>query len=290
MSSVAALLVNPTAGLYSEERVESVIGFLQRRGLRTEVVYSTCRGDLRERAARLESLSPDIVFVLGGDGTFNEAANGLVHSAFPLAFIPMGTTNVLGEELLLPRDPDAAAARALASGVRRISLGKVTWKDGATRYFVMMAGAGFDASTVYGVNEGLKKVIGKGAYLLSGARVSLKRPEPFEIDSAQHCGVAYSVVIGNGSRYGGNFRVTPDASLFDPSFYVFALRKGTRASLMMAVAGILLGRHLPKGAITYFQTDRVSLGGNARLQTDGDAAGSLPVDVAIEPDCLSICC
>lgn len=290
MSSVAVLLVNPAAGLFSPERVKSVVGHLEKRGLRTEVFYSARRGELREIASSLGSLSPEMVFVLGGDGTFNEAANGLVHTDFPLAFIPMGTTNVLAEELHLPRDAGAAADRALEGAVRKISLGKVTWKDGTVRYFVMMAGAGFDASTVYGVSESLKGAIGKGAYLCSGARVCLERPEPFEVESVQYRGVAYAVVVGNGSKYGGRFSITPDASLFDPFFYVFILTSGTRSALMVAVAGILLGRHLPKGAITYFRTDRLSLLGNARLQTDGDRAGNLPVDISIEPDCLNISC
>lgn len=290
MSSVAAVLVNPAARRFSEERVKSVVGVLEKRGLRAEVLYSSRRGEMREIAAGLGSLSPEVVFVLGGDGTFNEAANGLVHSDYPLAFIPMGTTNVIAEELFLPSDPVAAAERALDAVSRRISLGRVAWGDGASRYFVMMAGAGFDASTVYGVSETIKDVIGKGAYLWSGMQVLLRRPEPFEIESAQYRGVAYTAVVGNGSKYGGRFSITPDASLFDPFFHVFVLKEGTRASLMMAIAGILLGKHLPRGAIAYFKTNRLSLLGNARLQTDGDGAGTLPVDISVEPDCLSICC
>jgi diacylglycerol kinase family enzyme len=126
------LIANPGASRVTEARLDAV-----RRLLAPVEVRRTERPGHAVELAREAGAAT--LFVLGGDGTFNEVLNGCDAGA-TLGFVAAGGTNVLPRALGLPRDP-LAAARALASGgSRRISLGRVNG-----RRFAFAAGIGLDA-------------------------------------------------------------------------------------------------------------------------------------------------
>src|SRR5688500_13784555 len=119
------LVVNTRASTVTPRKVR----FMQ-RALSTQtdvdVVRTERHGHGSEIAAKAVADGYDVVAVLGGDGTVNEAANGLVGSDVPLAVIPGGGTNVFARALGIPRDPVRAAGHLLAmlkQPPRRISLG-----------------------------------------------------------------------------------------------------------------------------------------------------------------------
>lgn len=117
----------------------------------------------------------EIVVALGGDGTVNEVANGLVHSDVALGVIPGGSTNVLARSLGIPDDPIEATSYLLDirdRAPRRISLGRA---DG--RYFLFACGVGFDGAIVRQVErrQRLKKAVGQGYYVWSGLWITLFR-------------------------------------------------------------------------------------------------------------------
>ena len=99
----------------------------------------------------------DLIVVAGGDGTINEAAEGMVGSDVPLAILPGGTANVLAMETKLGGNLESVARRMGELKPRRISLGHLTCDGGkVSRYFLLMAGIGLDAHVVYKVRPGLK--------------------------------------------------------------------------------------------------------------------------------------
>ena len=111
-------------------------------------MIATQRRDHASKLARsAASDGADAVVVLGGDGTLNEAANGLVGSDTALAVLPGGSTNVFARILGLPDDPIDAVAGLLdaleGSAVEPIGLGSVNG-----RYFLFHCGIGFDAAVV----------------------------------------------------------------------------------------------------------------------------------------------
>lgn len=111
------------------------------------VAITTRRHHATALARRGVARGADAVIVLGGDGTLNEAANGLVGSDAALGVLPGGSTNVFARTLGLPDEPiDAAEAvlGALESGLtERVGLGAVNH-----RYFLFHVGIGFDAAVV----------------------------------------------------------------------------------------------------------------------------------------------
>jgi diacylglycerol kinase family enzyme len=108
----------------------------------------------------------DAVVVLGGDGTLNEAANGLAGSPTALAVLPGGSTNVFARTIGMANDPIEATSQllsALAAGsVERVGLGQAN-----ARYFLFHAGIGFDAAVVAGVEKlaSLKRYAGPALFL-----------------------------------------------------------------------------------------------------------------------------
>jgi diacylglycerol kinase family enzyme len=136
------LIVNPFASGVDEHRLASVQAALPQE---TETRITTAAGEAT-RIARAAS-GVDAIYVLGGDGTYNEVLNGLELDV-PLGLLPGGGTSVLPRALGLPRDPVAAAKRVALGRTRRIGLGRVNG-----RRFGFNAGLGFDAELVRRVDE-----------------------------------------------------------------------------------------------------------------------------------------
>ncbi len=119
------------------------------------------------KGAAVEGL--DAVIVLGGDGTLNEAANGLAGSATALGVLPGGSTNVFARTIGLTNDPIEATGELLAAlaqgSIRRIGLGNVNG-----RYFLFHVGMGFDAAVVEQVERrgSLKRLVGHPLFMYAG--------------------------------------------------------------------------------------------------------------------------
>jgi len=138
------LIANPWATGVHEARLEAVCGALPAG---TELRLTSRAGEATE-IAREVSGAVDALYVFGGDGTFNEALNGIDDST-PLGLIPGGGTSVLPRALGLPRDPVACARRlARDAEPRRITVGRVNG-----RRFGFACGIGLDAEVVRAVDE-----------------------------------------------------------------------------------------------------------------------------------------
>src|SRR5262249_60700955 len=150
-----------------------------------------------------------LLVIAGGGGTINEAVNGLLSrgggAASPLALVPLGTANVLANEIGLVTAP-AAVARTIARGAAvRAYVGIANG-----RCFTAMAGAGFDAHVVAHVSLRLKRLLGKGAYVLESLRQLWRFPFPryrVTIDGQSYD--AASVIVAKGHYYGGRHLRAP---------------------------------------------------------------------------------
>jgi YegS/Rv2252/BmrU family lipid kinase len=269
------LIANPIAGgnaLASIRRAQEYLAF---QGCTVELTLTGARGDAKKAASAAKHAGFDRIIAAGGDGTLNEVINGLSPSAIPLAFLPLGTTNVFALEAGIPFDVEQACAIALNGTLQPVCLGLA----GETR-FLLMAGAGFDADVVYRVSGRLKRWTGKLAYLVSGLR-SLAGPPPAPIEVVREDGTTvcgYHAIIGNGRLYGGRFSVTPDASLAEGALDVCVFLQQGRLSLLRCAAKIAAGRRLTSPEAETFKARSVSVRGEGvPVQIDGDYLGRLPM-------------
>jgi len=130
------LIVNAYASGVNEERIAAVTA-----ALGVVEVRRTAHPGHATSLAR-EGRGAEAVYVLSGDGVFNEVLNG-IDAETPVGFLPGGGANVLSRALGLPRDPVQAAERVVLGRTRRISLGRVNG-----RRFGFAAGMGIDAEAV----------------------------------------------------------------------------------------------------------------------------------------------
>lgn len=282
--SSISLIVNPVAKGYSKRAFGSLLSNLKEAfGKNIEVLYTTKRGDAEGFARRLSSEGGSVILVVGGDGTLNEVINGLANTDLPLGFIPSGTTNVAAKEFGIIENYTKALQQLLHSEPRRITLGRING-----RYFLLMAGAGFDGFAVKGVNPRIKALAGKGAYILSGTKVFLKNRLPLvEVTVNGLTYRATSVVVGNASCYGGRFKVCPEASVFKEHLDVVIFEGRSRRALLRYIAGIITGTHLKYKDVVYLKTKNLSIKGKTHIQIDGDYFGEGPAEIEVVPGCLN---
>lgn len=268
------LIANPAAGSAARDRIKRAVLFLEQRGATVDVTLTGARGDAVRAAEEARHQDFDRIVAAGGDGTLNEVINGLAPSEIPLAFIPLGTTNVFALETDIPFDLKHACALALDGTPRRICLGQA---DG--HRFLLMAGIGFDAEVVRGVSLRLKRRVGKLAYVVSGL-ISLCRYRPRPLEVLTEAGVrrrAYGVIISNGRLYGGRFVVSPSASLYNKTLSVCLLLRKTRLGLLRTMAKIAAGLPLLADEAIQLRARKIVVGGaGVPVQVDGDYLGELP--------------
>jgi YegS/Rv2252/BmrU family lipid kinase len=232
------------------------------------------------------------ILAAGGDGTINEVASGMVNSAVPLGILPAGTANVLATELGLGRDIDQAARLIPNCVARKISLGRLDGGSGP-RYFLSMAGVGFDAHIVYHLSARLKKRLGKGAYWISGFAQAVRTFPEFEIEvDGGARAVCSFALVSRVRNYGGDFEIARNASLLQDQFEVVIFRGRYALPYLKYVLGMVTGRLAGMRGVTFLtgRSLRVSDPADRRvhIQVDGEYAGRLPASIVLVPDALTL--
>jgi diacylglycerol kinase family enzyme len=152
-----------------------------------------------------------------------------------------------------------------------------------------MAGIGFDGETVYGINETVKKISGKGAYIYSGIKTLAGfHPEELEFNISGKKYSGYSAIIGNAAKYGGHFKVTPNAGLNDPNLYICLFEGRKRRDFLRYVFGILTKKHLSFKDVLYLKAKKIQVQGKAHIQVDGDYLGMTPAEIEVVPNSLKL--
>ncbi|HEX7287520.1 MAG TPA: diacylglycerol kinase family protein, partial [Candidatus Angelobacter sp.] len=182
----AFLIYNPTSGQRRrkrEQQIARIHAIFRSAGVQAETCATTHPGSAIEQARQAAQAGFDTVIACGGDGTLNEALNGIMRSGTRtvLGVVPLGSGNLLASDLRLPADPSAAARRLLVSQAREIQPGVITSSTPAgpeKRYFFVAAGVGSDAELMYRTGVAAKERWGRNAYFLEMARMTFRRAYP----------------------------------------------------------------------------------------------------------------
>jgi len=287
-----AAIFNLTAGGGAYQReVPAMLGILRGFGWQVTELPTEGAGHATELARHAVEDGYERICVLGGDGTVNEAINGMAGSGVPLAIVPLGTVNVLALELGIPLDPPAACQLAAEGTPTEIDLGKA-----GERYFSLMAGVGLDALVVAHVNPALKKTLKEAAFVLEGISAALTAHQPLvRIQCDEVCSEGYFIVLGNARNYGGTFGITPLADMRDGLLDVCVLKDRSFLGMAHYWLAALLSAHLQHPKVEYFRTARAYLSvveddghADVLVQTDGELAGKLPLECRVVPRALSV--
>ncbi len=178
------IIINPASRSGKGLKIwkEQVEPALRRGGTLYRPYFSEKAGDVSKIAGKIMAHSgsePVSLIILGGDGTVNEALQGIPDtSRVVLGYIPTGSSNDLARDLDIPTDPTAALDLILHSGVIcSMDLGTLTYADGGSRRFAVSCGIGFDAAVCEeALRSKAKKVLNKfGLGKLTYLSIALKQ-------------------------------------------------------------------------------------------------------------------
>ncbi len=298
----ALLIHNPNAGSGGNARrrlIEDARKFLAENGIHAELAETTGPGHATEIAQQATRDGRELVIACGGDGTLNEVVNGLAAvqngHRVPLALLPGGTANILAKELNLPWDIPGAAKHLLNADVREIALGlaKPLEQPEKARYFLSVAGCGPDGMIVYSVDLGLKSRVGILAYWWQGAREVLRYTFPrFRVRTGDRQMEATLVVVGRTKNYGGPFKITDQADLFQDQFEVMALTTQSGFKYLSYLPTLWMGNLRKEEDVHFWKAETLvcePLDANpVYAQVDGESLARLPVEFSIVPRALKL--
>jgi diacylglycerol kinase family enzyme len=199
------IIVNPYATTVSD-RLKNLVVYALRGSYEVDAIDTEARDHATELCRQAAREGYDVVVAFGGDGTVNEAANGLAGSNTPLSALPGGRTNVYCRMLGIPTDVVDATEHLLMLAddwrPRRVDLGYVN-----DRKFLFSAGAGLDASVVERVDAHprLKARVGEWYYAWTGIntfnRHYLIKPPRMEARIGEKRIEGVTAIIQNASPY-----------------------------------------------------------------------------------------
>ena len=284
------IVFNPVAGRRRAHLLWRVLDVMVANGIRIDIVETNSAGHAEYLARAAASAGESMVVAAGGDGTIAEVANGLMGSGTRLGVIPLGTANVLAHELSLSFAPNAVAA-ALAFGRTRPLWPGMMRGPAGSRLFVQMLGVGFDAHVVHNLSVPVKRMIGRGAYVLQTLRELARygfAPIHLRVDGEEM--QAASAIISKGKLYAGQYLLAPDAVPALAGFSVVLFEHAGPFAALLYGAALpcnLLGR---APGVRHLRASRIEVIGNETVpaQADGDAAGFAPLSVADAPAPIAV--
>lgn len=260
------------------------------------ILQTTRAGEAGEIAHRAANEGAEIVIAAGGDGTLGEVLNGVFGSGARLGVLPLGTGNDFARCLGIGTDLERALQVVKSGEFRVVDVGKVEI-DGQNRYFLNVAGAGFDSRVAARINGHRPKILAKlggtSAYLVACLaemrRFPLSRIR-LELNGERVESRAVLCAFANASSYGGGMIVAPDADLSDGLFEICLIKDLSRLHFLWAFPQVFAGKHVHHPRVEMFQSARVRLESEPKLPVlvDGEIVGMTPAIFEIVPRAVAV--
>ena len=212
-----------------------------------------------------------------------EDPNGLIGSTATLALIPLGTGNDFSRTVGLYGSLGRAVDTLFNGVTKRIDVGRV-----GDRFFLNVAGCGFDAIVAERANRGPRWLTGTAAYLYAVLQTLPRfRAADFRvtIDGELRCARAMLCSVANARTYGGGMRIAPDARLDDGLFDLCLLAEASTLEFLRAFPRVFKGAHAGHPKITMLQGRRVRIETTPPLPLliDGEVTGTTPAEFTLLP-------
>ena len=286
------IVYNPAAGQSTnlQNTLDRVANLWRDRGWQVQIAATIGSGDATIKAQQAALAGYHAVIAAGGDGTVNEVMNGLVGTSTALGTLPLGTVNIWAREMGLSMDLLKAAESLIESELAQIDVGMA-----GNRYFLLMAGIGFDAAVTATVSTSEKKMLGAIAYIkqaiqiawnFRGVRLKLR------IDGKKVRGKILMVIIGNSQLYGGVVKFTAHATIDDGLLDVCVIKGRGMLSAPQRLISIFTRNYNRDPQVKYYQAKQIEIrpkrGKALPVQIDGDYFGTTPMSFRVIPSSLWI--
>ncbi len=205
-------IVNPVSGVGKQKGIEKLIAkHLDASAFEYSVVYTGKQGHASELSRDAANQGFDAVIAIGGDGTVNETAQGLIGSETAMGIIPTGSGNGLSRHLKIPMNP--AKAIRILNNFKTAKIDTATLND---NLFVNVAGVGFDAKVAKEFAKAGKRGFGTYFNIATSAYAAYKpRTYHMMIDGQEVTRKALMISFANSNQFGNNTSIDPNAKLDD---------------------------------------------------------------------------
>lgn len=290
------VILNPAAGRGAAgQRRGELEAALRAAGVAYDLVATHARGGAAELASQAIERGYEAVVAVGGDGTINEVANGILAAPrggeAALGIIPLGT----GSDFVKMLDGFAgadlgAAARRLAAGLTRpVDVGQITVEAGGRelrRYFVNGLGAGIDAQVAVEVPK-VTWATGLAAYIIASMRaLASYKPSPMTVryDGKELRRRLYFATVANGRWQGGGFLLTPAASLDDGALDLCIVPSLRLDQVIRYYPKLIDGSHVELKIVTMAQARQIEISSPTPfpVATDGEVVATDATRVVVE--------
>jgi YegS/Rv2252/BmrU family lipid kinase len=281
-------IVNPNSGTKVQQRIgQSIERYLNHRKFLYSIWHTAYPGHATELAKKAVEEGYQVVVAVGGDGSINEVAAGLVHTEVALGIVPAGSGNGLAMHLGYGRNMDEAIKRLNAAEPVRMDCGFLNGRP-----FVNMAGVGFDGM-VSNLMQG-QSFRGFIPYFFQSLKAGLVyQPKDclLEFDGKVVEERCFVITVANGVMYGYNMSIAPDARIDDGLFSVVVLKDVPKWKYFAAVRSVVTGKIYEEDFVDHYTTSEITIktAGENYVHFDGEGAryeGDL--HFKIEPKCLNV--
>lgn len=298
------LIVNPSAGGgKAQNHIQQIEVLLEAANLAFEIDVTACPGDATKITSAAIAEGYRKFIVVGGDGTLNEVANGILSqklipsTEILLAQLPLGTGNDWRRTYGIP-DKLEDCVKIIKEGKTKIQdAGFITYSHQGQKkeqYFINVAGCGFDAHVTADANK--KKLAGKSGTLtyigslISSIRTYKEPTATIEIDGEKSQLEIFTLLAGICKYAGNKMKLVPHAIPNDGLLQTIKVRKISRLKIVFNIARLFNGSFTKLAEVEAGSCSKIKVESESTLllQVDGESLGEAPFEIEIIPSCLRV--
>jgi diacylglycerol kinase (ATP) len=297
----AKVIVNPAAGAFSTRRKWPIISrLLNAIGIPFDFEYTEGVGHAIELARLAASDGYRYLVAVGGDGTVNEVANGILNSTnastTALGIVSTGTGSDFIRSVGISRDYTSACSALTSPRRLSIDVGVVEYqRQGQTlkRFFINTAGVGFDAAAVRETERLPKYFGGTIPYIVGVLRALLtykNKPVVIRVGDKEESYRVLDVAVANGGYLGGGMHIAPEAELGDSLLDVVIVGDMGKLEFLKEFPKVYKGTHVSLSKVTMKKGTDINIESPepTMVYADGELLGECPASFRVVPGALSL--
>ena len=293
------LIVNPVSGKKKSEKLlpNTKLEF-EKNNFKLEIVKSEYKGHIEKILNTYNIKNYNSCCIMGGDGSFHEAINGLMKRSdklkIPLSLIPAGSGNSLGRDLNILNLKDAIN-NIVIDNKKSIDIAEISCNNDKI-YNFNIAGWGMVANI--GINAEKYRWLGTSRYtILSLFEIIFKKTNNLKIKYYDRTNNVYELkgnyifaVICNTIHTGKGMKIAPKAKLNDGLMDLILIKNVSRLKLLQLMPKLFTGKHINDNAVEYIHVSKIKLQPNkvSKLNIDGEIKGSTPFELTVIPNEIEI--
>jgi len=264
--------------------------------MQAQFVMTNSASELESCAQAAISQGEQLLFAMGGDGTFQSLANASFGADVVLGILPIGGGNDFASALGLPSEPLEAAKAMLCGQPRYVDLVRVRTADGKTRLYAGGGGIGLDAEAARHASGAYRHLPGRFRYIAAALRalagyvpLSVRVDFPASHIPSFEAKVLLAAVL-NSPTYGAGVRLAPGAAVDDGLLHVVLIEELSKLGVLTLLPRLMGSGELRTSRVKRWRAQRVKLTTNRQclFHGDGEILGPTPVEIEVVPKAVRV--